>query len=180
MFPIREATPQDLPRLISLYKSVASIPGGIARNESEITQDYIQSFQKNAAESGLEFVVSNPANEDELIGEIHCYRWGPQKFSHVFGELTVVVAPSFQQHGIGKLLFHTLLSAIENSRPDILRVELAAQESNKKAISFYEKMGFNQEGVFRNRVRSENGGLENDIQMAWFNKNFTDELVVSK
>jgi putative acetyltransferase len=51
-------------------------------------------------------------------------------------------------------------------------VELISRESNLKAISFYESLGFTREGKFEKRVRSNESEFEADIPMAWFNPNF--------
>lgn len=59
------------------------------------------------------------------------------------------------------------MQQVVDERPDILRVELIARESNRKAIEFYEKLGFVIEGRFAGRIRSVGGGLEDDIPMAW-------------
>ena len=76
----------------------------------------------------------------QLIAEMHCSKPTPKVFDHVVSDLTIVVQPDFHGQGLGKLLFTTLLKYIEESRPDILRVELIARESNAKAIGFYEKI----------------------------------------
>ena len=65
---------------------------------------------------------------------------------------------------------------IETQRPDILRVELAAQESNTKAIHFYNKLGFVAEGRFENRVKVNENTFEADIPMSWTNKNFVEKV----
>ena len=39
--------------------------------------------------------------------------------------------------------------------------------SKRKAIAFYESLGFVQEGKFRGRIRNLDGSLEADIPMAW-------------
>jgi len=56
-------------------------------------------------------------------------------------------------------------------RSDILRIELIARESNKKAIAFYQKLGFQIEGRLLNRIKTESG-FEADIPMAWMNDNY--------
>jgi RimJ/RimL family protein N-acetyltransferase len=172
MFAVRKAMAEDFSKIMTLYKKVAVLPDGIARNPEEITEEYIQHFMRNAAEKGIEFVIDNPANNHEIIADIHCYKWGIEKFDHVLTELTIAVSPEFHGHGLGKLIFTELLTTVENERPDISRVELVAQESNSKAINFYKKMGFIPEGRFENRIKLNSGNYEADIPMAWFNKNF--------
>jgi len=173
MFEVRKAILPDAGKIFVLYKKVAVLPEGIARNTKEVTHDYIHHFMQQSAENGIELVIDNPADKNEIIAEIHCYKWGIEKFSHVFTELTIAVSPDFHGQGLGKLIFTHLLNYIESERPDVLRVELAAQESNEKAINFYKKLGFVPEGRFENRIKMNDGKFEADVPMAWFNKNFS-------
>lgn len=106
----------------------------------------------------------NPAR---FIGEIHCYNSGLKVFAHVLGDLTIVVEPQYQGKGVGRKLFTFLLDEVKSKRPDIIRVELIARESNTNALKFYESLGFKHEGRLKNRIRSVGGGYEDDIVMAW-------------
>ena len=140
---IRKYIDTDFFKVYDLYKRSAKIGGGIARTSNEITKEYTNNFIRNAQKSGVHFVVDHPTDSKKIIGEIHCYKLDPSVFKHVLSDLTIVVDSNFQGKGIGKLLFETLLSTIEKERTDILRVELIVRESNKKAIHFYEQLGFN-------------------------------------
>jgi ribosomal protein S18 acetylase RimI-like enzyme len=172
MYIIRPAVSADLTAILQLYKKVAVLKTGIARNVTEVTPAYIQHFMTEAAKTGIELVALHPDRAGEIIAEIHCYTWGIAKFSHVMSELTIAVAPDFQGQGVGKAIFIQLLGMVEQSRPDILRVELGVQESNQRAIAFYKKIGFIEEGRFEQRVQLEDGILEADILMVWFNKQY--------
>jgi len=171
MFTVRNANTTDKGLLLQLYKKVAARTVGIARTETEITEAYIQHFMEHARETGIQLVVTH---ENVIIGEIHCYQLFPAVFRHVLSELTIVVDPDFHGKGIGKLIFTQLLNDITANRPDILRVELIARESNQKAIALYQKLGFKEEGRFEKRIASE-GGFEADIPMAWFNPAFKQD-----
>ncbi|MDQ4141692.1 MAG: GNAT family N-acetyltransferase [Bacteroidota bacterium] len=172
MYEIRPAKAMDKEKIQALYKKVAAVIGGITRVENEITEEYVTHFISKAEQRGLEFVIENPENKEELIAEIHCYQPEPGVFAHVLSDLTIVVHPSFQGKGLGKILFRQLLQEIRNNRPDIYRVELIARESNQKAIELYQSLGFVIEGRMVGRIDSRNGELEADIPMAWFNENF--------
>ena len=50
---------------------------------------------------------------------------------------------------------------------EVLRIELISRESNRKAIQFYESLGFRREGEFGSRIRNVDCSLESDIPMAW-------------
>lgn len=172
MFVIRKAHPGDTDKIYTLYKKVAEQTTGIARSGDEVSEDYVERFVRCAAETGIQLVIDNPQNKNEIIAEIHCYKLQPGVFSHVLSELTIVVDPHFQGKGLGKIIFSRLLEIITQSRADILRVELIARESNIKAIAFYRKIGFKEEGRFEKRIRSTNNGFEADIPMAWFNSSY--------
>ncbi|MCU0438864.1 MAG: GNAT family N-acetyltransferase [Raineya sp.] len=169
---IKNATASDETLILNLYKTVARISGGIARIESEITESYIKNNLEKSLKSGVCLVISHPENTQELIAEIHCSKLEPQIFKHTFSDLTIAVHPDFQGKGVGKAIFMYLLNYIENTRHDILRVELIARESNQKAIEFYQKIGFKIEGRFENRISNPDGTFEADIPMAWMNQNF--------
>ncbi|WP_342328354.1 GNAT family N-acetyltransferase [Pedobacter sp. FW305-3-2-15-E-R2A2] len=167
-FMIRKASPEDTDQIFELYKTVSKEVGGLARIEKEITKTYIENFSYKSFENGLQFVVTDAFNEQAIIAEIHCYQLEPGVFKHILSELTVAVHPACQGKGLGRLLFQTLLDDIQLNRPDILRVELIARESNSKAIQLYERLGFKIEGRFENRISNGNNSFEADIPMAWF------------
>lgn len=172
MFKIRQANSNDLNKIFALYKKVATETTGLARTGDEITEQYVHDVMKNSSESGIELVIDSPDNSNEILAEIHCYKLVPKTFVHVLSELTIAVDPDHQAKGLGRMIFMHLLDFIMNTRPDVLRVELISRETNLKAISFYESLGFKREGKFENRIRSDENGFEADIPMAWFNPNF--------
>ena len=163
-FTVTNATIEDCEGIFNLYREVAAIEGGLARTADEISEGYIKNFVSKSVESGIIIVARS---DGKIIGEIHSYALGPKVFAHVLGELTIAVHPDFQGFGVGKAIFLELMRQIIENRPDILRVELIARESNQKAIKFYEKIGFEIEGRMTNRIKSVGGGFESDIPMAW-------------
>lgn len=170
---IRAANSSDFGKIFLLYKKVAAETIGLARVADEITKEYIQHLIMHSAETGIQLVIDHPANANQIIAEIHCYKLFPKVFNHILSELTIAVDPNFQGRGLGKVIFSQLLKIISDSRPEIMRVELIARESNIKAISFYESLGFKQEGRFEKRIRNDNNQFEADIPMAWFNPTFS-------
>jgi len=52
--------------------------------------------------------------------------------------------------------------------PRVGKIELLVRATNERAIHLYSKLGFVEEGRFRNRVRLPDGELVDDIAMAWF------------
>ncbi len=165
-FTIAFGTHNDSQALLALYRTVAAVEGGLARTAEEITADYVSHFVQKSLACGV-LLIARQSDTQEIIGEIHAYDLGPQVFVHVLGELTIAVHPRYQGRGVGKALFTAFLHHVSIERPDMLRVELIARESNQKAIAFYQKLGFRIEGKFAGRLRSVQGGYEADIPMAW-------------
>ena len=162
---VRTATMDDLFQVLSLYKRVAAVPGGIARLDDEVDESYVRAFLSKANDNDLALVASDESGE--VRAEIHAYTPGIYCFSHVLSELTVVVDPCTQRMGVGRLLFERFLTVVTEDHPGISRVELIARESNQKAIRFYESLGFRQEGIFVSRIKNVDGTMESDIPMAW-------------
>jgi ribosomal protein S18 acetylase RimI-like enzyme len=169
---IRTAEIDDLNRLRVLYKEVARHEGGIARQESEITEDYIQNILTRSFATGLAIVALHPEDPEQLVGAIHAYKPGIHTFDHVLSDLTVVVHPQFQGRKIGRTLFTIFLEEIGRNRHDIGRVELITRESNARAIALYQSLGFRIEGRLEMRIRTAGRTYEADIPMGWQNPNF--------
>ncbi len=167
-YTIRKGTSEDFLPLKELYQKVAAIPGGLARSRDEITDTYIHTNLTNALHTGLIFVAEY---HGKLIGSILAWKLEQKVFAHVLSQTSILVDPDFQGKGIGSKLIATMLDEIKQHKPDILRVELMARESNP-AIKLYERMGFRHEGAFEKRILGITGTFEADIPMAWFNPNF--------
>lgn len=161
---IRQGSRADIDAIFNLYSKVSKVPGGLARLDSEIDREYIQCFVTKACNAGHILVAERDA---QLLGEIHGYKSGLFCFSHVLSELTIVVSPESQGQGVGRLMFQQFINHVSLQMAEVLRVELIARESNRKAIAFYESLGFEQEGCFNHRIRNLDGTLESDIPMAW-------------
>jgi putative acetyltransferase len=162
-YSIRRATVNDRVSLKELYQKVADLPGGLARDKSEITDLYIDKILLNGLNNGLLMVVES---QGRLIGAMVKFRLEPAAFKHVLAEGSILVDPDFHGMGIGTRLIYEFLEEVKSYFPEILRIELVVRESNP-AIRLYERMGFKKEGRFEMRIRSSSGQLEADIPMAW-------------
>jgi len=162
---IRRTKIEDVVELHEMYRLVASVPGGLARLEDEISEQYIKMFVERSISDGLTFVAEE--TDGKIVGEIHAYCSGLICFSHVLTDLTVAVDPNYRKQGIAKSLFEKFFEEVERSLPHISRVELISRESNTIAIKFYESLGFKKEGQLENRIKNVDGSLEADIPMGW-------------
>ena len=168
----RTAEPEDWPKIKQLHKKVAAQKNGIARWEDEVTDEYVQNFMNKVMESGLMIVALHPENNEDIVGEIHALQSKIRVFNHLMSDLTIAVDPDFQGKKIGRTLFTIFLEEIATSRPSVGKVELFTRESNLKAISLYQSLGFTIEGRLEMRIKTPEGSYEADIVMGWQNPNF--------
>ena len=166
---IRKATSADALPLQAFWMAVATVPGGIARNTDEITEEYIADILEKSTTRGLMLVG---LEESRIMAAIHAFRPAPASLSATLSSLTIGVRPAALGKRYGQELFEGFLNKIELDMPDIARVELHARASNERGIRLYESIGFILEGRLERRVRSASGELEADVMMAWFNPGY--------
>lgn len=156
----------DASTLVELYRSIASRPGGFVRTEEEIDSNYVEKALRTGSRAGVA-IGAFDRESNKMIGAITARKPGLKVFDHVLTGLIIGVQPEYQSQGIGRRLFLDFIEHVQQSRTDILRIELLARESNQRQISFYEGVGFRREGFFENRIRRSDGSFEGDVPMAW-------------
>lgn len=164
--------PADLSQeyqLLELYKAISVVPDGIIRNKNEISRKYISDFLQASLENGL-ILVGLSGNK--IVGEIHAYTPEIYAFRHILTDLTIVVDPDHHGQGIGRKLFEQFLRTVKAEYHHILRIELFVREHNERNVSFYESLGFINEGRQENKILNSRSKLETPLHMAWFNPNF--------
>lgn len=170
MVIIRKATAQDKGAIIELHRKVAQISQGIARTETEITDQYMDSLFQTIERQGIMLVAIDSTNQ--LVAEIHASKYGIHIFDHILTGLTIAVQPDYQGKGVGKMLFQAFLDDVQRTFPEVGRVELESRASNLKSIGLYHSLGFVQEGRMKNKTRNKDGSFENSLLMAWTKPGF--------
>ncbi|HPH81653.1 MAG TPA: GNAT family N-acetyltransferase [Flavobacteriales bacterium] len=169
-FIIRQATSDDVFLIFDLYLQVTAQDHGLARSFQEINLEYICHFSERAQKKGIQLLLINPKNPNQILGEIHACPSETNVFKHVLSDVTLVVHPSIQSQGWGRRLFQYLIDQVIHDHLHITRIELFCRESNTRAIKLYEQLGFLQEGRFENRIALDEHNFEADIPLAWFRK----------
>ena len=101
-------------------------------------------------------------HEGKVIGWCDITGFDRPVFAHR-GVLGIGVLASYRGQGIGEALLQRALQLAQYK--GLTRIELTVREPNKRAISLYEKFGFEREGVHKNALLFE-GQYENLIFMA--------------
>jgi ribosomal protein S18 acetylase RimI-like enzyme len=161
--------PSDILCLTSLYRRVAAVPCGLTREPSEISEEWVGEFLGASLERGVSLGarVGAAGAPRELAGEIHAFQGSTRALEHVWSDLTLVVDPVRQGHGIGLALLSAFMAEVRTDHPGVLRVELLVRERNHRAVRLYESLDFRQEAVLQDRLRAADGTTEAQVEMAW-------------
>jgi len=162
---IRSATPEDAAALWRAEVETASSPGQLISRPNELV---LSAFAKKLGEVSPagSYVVAEEGGT--LVGHALVERMPLVALRHVV-RLTVVVHPGHTGRGIGTALIQHL-QRWATAEPDVEKIELLVRSTNTGAVRLYRRLGFIEEGRFKNRVRLPDGQLVDDLAMAWFTK----------
>ena len=114
------------------------------------------------AQTGLYVVIESG---EQLLGHLMIDPGALQALRHV-GQVTIVVHPGQTGKGYGRrLMQHAIDWARKSDRFE--KLELRVRATNARAIALYESVGFEREGVLRNRIKLSSGYVD-DVCMALF------------
>jgi RimJ/RimL family protein N-acetyltransferase len=160
---IRDARIEDAAILAAAERATAEMPGLLVSRPYELIPENFEKKIVDLSKLGRYVVAEKDGN---IIGHALLDPMPLEAISHVF-RLTIVVHPGFLGQGIGTSLMRDLMEWSKQS-PRVKKIELLVRASNARAIHLYSKLGFIEEGRFRNRVRLPDDELVDDIAMAWF------------
>ncbi|NEP76424.1 GNAT family N-acetyltransferase, partial [Okeania sp. SIO2G5] len=170
---VRQADMSDARSVFDLYTRVAhEEPGHLSLEENEVTLDYIHHELQNGSHRGLVMVLEMDAC---IIGYLNAWTSETCCSSHVLTQTTMMIEPACQDHGLGGMLLEAYLQELQSNMPHIYRFELFPHQSNQRAIEFYESHGFVREGEAVAKIRTANGSFESEVNLVWFNPNFSEK-----
>lgn len=160
---IREARVEDAPVVAAAERETARTPGLLVSRPHELELKVFEQKIADITKIGRYIVADN---DGRVVGHALLDPMPLDAISHVF-RLTIVVHPGFLGQGVGTSLMRDLMDWAQQT-PRVGKIELLVRATNERAIHLYSKLGFVEEGRFRNRVRLPDGELVDDIAMAWF------------
>ena len=89
----------------------------------------------------------------------------PLKYLCHVVQLTIGIYHGFQEKGIGTCLMNELIK-LAKELITIEKIELNVRASNKRAIALYKKLGFMDEGLFKNNIKISENHYIDDVLMA--------------
>lgn len=131
-------TIHDYDMVYSLWLSCS----GMGLNNIDDSREGIERFLNRNPETC--FVAEN--NDGEIIGSVLCGNDGRRGYIY-----HTAVSPRYQQHGIGRELVSSVMSAL--CKLKISKAALVVFNNNQNGNEFWEKIGFTQRNdlVYRNK-----------------------------
>lgn len=160
---IRQATSSDAKNLAAAEQQTAATPGLLVSRPHELTPAAFERKITELATAGRYIVAEQ---DGRVVGHALLEPMPLEATAHVF-RLTVVVHSGFLGQGIGTMLMRDLMNWARLSAK-VIKVELQVRATNARAIYLYSRLGFVEEGRFKNRIHLPDGSFIDEIAMAWF------------
>ena len=161
---IRSARVADAPVLARAEREIAATPGLLASRPHELLDERFAAKIEQLTESGLGcYLVAERGGE--VVGHGFLDPLLVLEVVHHIVHLTLAVHPGWQRHGIGQALMSELI-AWAREAPSVEKLELHVRSSNEPAIALYRKLGFQEEGRLRGRIKLAPGAYLDDVIMA--------------
>lgn len=163
MVTIRPAMVADAPLLWKAEVETARSAGRLVSRPHELL---LEAFEAKVGELGPRGCYLVAVDKGETCGHAFLEPMSLEAVQHVY-RLTIVVHPGRTGGGVGTALL-THLQRWVASFADRRKIELLVRASNPDAVRLYRRLGFVEEGRFRDRIRLPDGTFVDDIAMAWF------------
>jgi RimJ/RimL family protein N-acetyltransferase len=160
---IRRAEIEDAPALWRAEVETAEVPGRLISRPHELALASFEARIRELHDSGGYFVA---CDDQGVCGHAVLERMPLEAMAHV-RSLTIVVHPGHTGRGIGSALLEHVQRWAATTQ-GVHKLELRVRACNTRALQLYRRVGFVEEGRFRERVRLPDGTLVDDIAMAWF------------
>lgn len=157
---IRNAKVEDADAILKAERRIAEEPGYFCSQPSELTvKNVISTITAFKDGNGLYLVAES---NGKLVGHAFLEPQHLQALRHV-ADLNIAVHLGWQNKGIGTKLLKRIIEWAKESGT-LKKIQLNVRASNSSAISLYKKMGFEEEGRLKNRVKVKEGYID-DIVM---------------
>ncbi|QHZ47513.1 GNAT family N-acetyltransferase [Bacillus sp. NSP9.1] len=160
---VRPAGRQDAKELSALRVQIDGETEYLDREKGESfidEADFRELIKKDSEHERRLFLVAVAQNK--IVGFSRCAGQDLKRFSHQV-EFGICVLKEFWGYGIGNRLLNE--SIVWADTASIQKITLRVSETNKRAFSLYQKLGFEIEGILKKDKRLSDGTYENTIVM---------------
>lgn len=138
---IREAVDADFEQLYKLYMDKTVNP--YLSFEIMSIEEFKPIYNELINSVDKHFVL---CEGDTIISTVMITRYS-RRIAHIATIRTLATLPSYHGQGVTKKLMLEIISRLKED--GIRRVDLMAEVDNPKAIKFYQKLGFEKEGILK-------------------------------
>lgn len=142
---IRCAAEADLPALVQIYNHYVAATH-ITFDIAPFTTDERRSWFAQFSESGPHRLLV--ADASRIAGYASSSPFRPKPAYSCSVETTIYLAPEFTGHGLGRILYRTLLESLEEES-SVHRAYGGIALPNPQSIALHQSLGFNLVGTFR-------------------------------
>lgn len=161
---IRKAEVKDALCIVEAEREIAQEPGQFCSQPSELDEKaVIQTIQSTQS------IYLVAEHERQIIGHAFLEPYTLQSLRHI-ADLNIAIHLGWQSQGIGRKLLEELIKRAKNSS-SIEKIQLNVRAANIPAISLYKKMGFQEEGRLKNRVKVKDRYIDDLIMGLELKKN---------
>lgn len=154
---IRTATLEDVKDIATIH-----VLAWQAAYKGLIPQSYLNNLSIAKREQAWQNILNN-SKKNTIVQEINGLVVGFANFGHtrdedkdstVIGEITsIYLNPEYWRKGLGTALFEFILRDMRNRK--FTEVTLWVLDTNQRACSFYQKMGFKSDGTTKIDIRQD-------------------------
>lgn len=157
---IRQAKLEDAHLIAEAERAIAQTPGFFCSIPSELTDESVINSIQAALNDQTGFYLLADYNE-QLVGHAFLEPFHLQSLRHV-ADLNIAVHLGWQHQGIGTKLIEKIIESAKNSGV-IEKIQLNVRATNTPAITLYKKMGFQEEGLLKKRIKVQDHYIDDLI-----------------
>jgi ribosomal protein S18 acetylase RimI-like enzyme len=164
---IRKAEVKDSLCIVEAEREIAQEPGYFCSQPSELDEKaVVQTIQS------LQCIYLVAEYEGQIVGHAFLEPYTLQSLRHV-ADLNIAVHLGWQSKGVGRKLLEQIITKAKSSSV-LEKIQLNVRAANTYAISLYKKMGFQEEGRLKKRVKVKDHYIDDIIMGLEFKK--TEEI----
>lgn len=160
----RKARLEDASCIVEAEKEIAQTPGYFCSQPAELNEQAVK--QTIQSPQNIYLVVEY---EGQVVAHAFLGTHTLQSLRHV-ADLNIAVHLGWQGKGIGKKLLEEIIKLARSSSV-IEKIQLCVRASNTVAISLYKKMGFQEEGRLKNRLKIKDHYIDDVVMGLELRKN---------
>jgi len=167
MWNIREATPEDAAGLLTHTKKILETSPFMLTTpeEFQVTAERQKEWIIEQQQTGNLILVVE--DNGVIVGTLNVRREKKFRHRHI-ASFGISLQEAYCNQGIGTMMIHQMIDWAKAN--DVEKIMLNVMATNERAIHVYKKLGFKEEGRFKNQLKLEDGTYVDDVAMSLFLK----------